>query len=87
QDEALREKGDAVNDLVQDLVEVVRERDDETLAALGEVDERSVYEAAEQFLEREFDAAVEIYAEDEDPEDPAGKADSAVPFRPAVHIE
>ena len=30
---------------------------------------------------------VDVYAEDADPPDPAGKADQAVPFRPAVHIE
>ncbi|WP_336001577.1 leucine--tRNA ligase [Halorientalis halophila] len=88
EDPDLREKGDAVNDLVQDLVEVVRERDDEELAAMADVDERAVYESAAAFLEREFDADVAVYGEDEDDVvDPDGKADRAVPFRPAVHIE
>jgi len=86
-DERFREKGDAVNDLVRNLVGLVRERDDETLEALTEVDERGVYEDAAGFLEREFGATVEVFAADGDPEDPAGKADDAVPFRPAVHIE
>jgi len=87
-DPDLRERGDAVNDLVGDLIEVVRGRDDETLAALGDIDERAVYEHARDFLAREFDADVELYAEDdEDVLDPAGRAESAVPFRPAVHIE
>ena len=35
----------------------------------------------------EFDASVEVYAEDADPPDPAGKAGDAVPFRPAVFLE
>ena len=87
QDEALRERGDAVNDLAQAMVSVVRERDEETLAAMTEVDEQSVYEAASEFLAAEFDAAVEVYAEDDDPPDPAGKAGQAEPFRPAVYIE
>ena len=88
QNEALREKGNDVNDLVQDLVELVRERDDETLDALADVDERSVYEDARRFLETEFDADVAVYGEDdEDIEDPGGKADNAIPFRPAVHLE
>ncbi|WP_207586212.1 leucine--tRNA ligase [Halomontanus rarus] len=87
QDEELREHGNAVNDLVGDLVSFVRERDDETLETLAAIDERAVYESAADFLAREFDADVEVYAEDEDPIDPAGKAKHAQPFRPAIHLE
>jgi leucyl-tRNA synthetase len=84
QDEHLREKGDAVNDLVQDLVSFVREREAEDLDALSELDEQSVYADATDFLEREFDATVEVLpAEDADSE----KADGAIPFRPAVLLE
>ncbi|MFB6150311.1 MAG: leucine--tRNA ligase [Haloarculaceae archaeon] len=86
QDERLRERGDEVNDLVGDLVGFARERDGETLDALAAVDERAVYERTREFFEAEFDADVELYAEDGDPTDPAGKADQAVPFRPAVHL-
>ncbi|ATW88677.1 leucyl-tRNA synthetase [Halohasta litchfieldiae] len=88
QDPDLRERGNEVNQLVQDLVELVRSLDDDVLAVMDEIDERSTYETAVDFLEREYDAAVEIYAEDgveiDDPEDRASKA---VPFRPAIHIE
>jgi leucyl-tRNA synthetase len=87
QDPGLRERGDAVNDLAGELVEFARERDEETLDTLGDVDELAVYEGARDFFERAFDATVEVYAEDDDPTDPGGKADQAVPFRPAVHIE
>ncbi len=83
----LREKGDAVNDLAQELVEFARGRDDDELATLADLDERAVYEDAADFLAREHDADVEVYAEDEAPEAPAGKADQAVPFRPAIHVE
>jgi leucyl-tRNA synthetase len=83
----LRERGDEVNDLVQELVEDLRGRDDETVAAMRETDERTVYEDAADFLAREFDAEVEVYVEGEDAYDPADRAQGAVPFRPAVHIE
>jgi leucyl-tRNA synthetase len=86
-DPDLRERGDAVNDLVTDLVELVRDLDDETVETLEDVDELAVYEAAVPFLEREFDATVDVYAEDADPPDPGDRAGSAVPFRPAIHLE
>ena len=83
----LRERGDAVNNLVQDLVELVRGVDDDTLAAMAAVDEESTYKTAVDFLEREYDAEVTIYTEDGDIVDPGDKASNAVPFRPAIHIE
>jgi len=86
-DEELRERGEAVNDLAGDLVEFARGRDDDELDALASVDELSVYQAVADFLEGEFDAAVEVYAEDGKAVDPEDKADQAVPFRPAVHLE
>jgi len=88
QDPDLRERGNEVNQLVQDLVELVRSLDDETLAVMDDVDEISTYETAVEFLEREYDAEVAIYAEDSDEiEDPENRASKAVPFRPAIHIE
>jgi leucyl-tRNA synthetase len=88
QDPDLRERGDAVNDLVGDLVELVRGRDEATLDAMTDLDERAVYDDAVDFLEREFDATVEVYAEgDDDVVDPADRASGASPFRPAIHIE
>ncbi len=88
QDPELRERGDEVNELVGELAEQVRGLDDDTLNAMTDLDEYAVYEGAVDFLEREFDAEVELYRED-DPSvvDPADRASGAVPFRPAVHIE
>ncbi|WP_129114437.1 leucine--tRNA ligase [Halegenticoccus tardaugens] len=83
----LRERGDEVNRLVQDLVDVVRGRDEDALAAMASVDESAVYDEAAAFLEREFDADVELYVEGDDAYDPADRAKNAVPFRPAIHIE
>ncbi|MGM0590386.1 MAG: leucine--tRNA ligase [Halobacteriota archaeon] len=87
QDESLRERGNEVNELAQQLVEVVRGLNDETLEAMRELDERAAYERAEEFIEREFDAEVEVYVEGDDVYDPADRAGNAVPLRPAVHIE
>ncbi|MFB6280935.1 MAG: leucine--tRNA ligase [Haloferacaceae archaeon] len=87
EDPALRERGDAVSDLAGDLIDLVRGLDDGTVSALRDVDEAAVYGRAVPFLEREFDAEVAVYAEDDDPPDPADRAGDAVPFRPAVHIE
>ena len=86
-DETLRERGNEVNQLVQELVEVVRGLSDEEAATLAAVDEEAVYGDAGSFLAREFDADVELYREDENPHDPAEKAGNAIPFRPAIHIE
>ena len=87
-DPDLRERGNEVNDLVQELVELVRDGDRDTLAAVGDVDEATVYEDAADFLGHEYDAEIEVYAEDgEDVVDPGGKSGQAVPFRPAIHIE
>jgi leucyl-tRNA synthetase len=86
-DPDLRERGDAVNDLVGDLIDLVRSLDDETVDILREVDEASIYDHAVPFLEREFGADVAVYAEDESPPDPGDTAGDAVPFRPAIHIE
>ena len=87
-DPDLRERGNEVNDLVQELVELVRGLDDDVLAVMDEVDEVSTYETAVAFLEREYDATIEVYAEDGDEiEDPENRASKAIPFRPAIHIE
>ncbi|SIR58146.1 leucyl-tRNA synthetase [Haladaptatus litoreus] len=87
QDAELRKKGDEVNRLVQKLVENVRERPAEEVAVLTDVDELAVYEDAQEFLEREFDAEIELYREGEDVTYPADKARHAIPFRPAIHLE
>ncbi len=88
QNPALRERGNEVNQLVQELIELLRGVDNDICAAMSEINERSIYETAVAFLEREYDATVEVYAEDdEDIDDPAGRASKAIPFRPAIHIE
>ena len=82
----MRERGNAVNDLVSDMVEFVRERPDERNEILRGVEELSVYEDAAAFLAREFDADVTVLAAGNASEE-TGKAKGAVPFRPAIHLE
>jgi len=84
QDGALRERGDQVNKLVGNLVEDVREYDEDDRTALQELDEVEVYEDAAGFLSREFDASVEVIPEDDAD---AEKASQAVPFRPAILLD
>ena len=80
----LRERGDAVNDLVGNLIETVRELSEAELEAMTDIDERALYEEAAVFLESEFDATVEVVSEgDTDAE----KATQAEPFRPAILLE
>ncbi|MFP4530345.1 MAG: leucine--tRNA ligase [Halodesulfurarchaeum sp.] len=81
EDPDLRERGEAVNDLVGELIETVRGLDDAELAAMTEIDERALYEEAAAFLEKEFDATVEVVPEGETD---AEKASQAEPFRPAI---
>ena len=84
EDPDLRERGEAVNDLVGTLVETMRELSDAELTAMSEIDERALYEEAATFLESEFDATVSVVAE---AETDAEKADQAEPFRPAILLE
>ena len=81
---SLRERGDEVNRLVQTLVEFVRERDDETLSALSDIDERDVYEDAAGFLADAFGASIDVVAEENTDDEKAGQAE---PFRPAIVLE
>jgi len=83
----MRERGDAVAAVVEDLVEFVREHPDEWVETLQAINEAAVYGDAADFLAREFDTEVELYAEDGDPVDPADRAREATPFRPAIHLE
>jgi leucyl-tRNA synthetase len=87
EDPAMQARGDAVADLVKELVEFVREHPTERVEILESVDEAAVYGDATDFLAREFEAEVELYAEDGAPVDPAGRAEQATPFRPAIHLE
>ncbi len=55
---------------------------------VGAVDESQALSEAESFFEKEFNAKVQTYRED-DPQrhDPKRKAESARPYRPAIYIE
>ncbi|WP_435348251.1 leucine--tRNA ligase [Haloarchaeobius sp. HRN-SO-5] len=77
----LREKGDAVNDLVQELVDFVRETDEDRLDELARLSEREVYEDAAAFLGEEFDADVVVETETDETDS------GAVPFRPNIELE
>ena len=79
-DPDLRQRGDAVNDLVSELIEFARARGADELDALATLDEATVYRDAATFLESAFDAEIRIETED-------GDGDGAVPFRPSIELE
>jgi len=58
--------------------------EDDELAALDEVDETELYETAAGYIAREFDASVDVVAEQDADAD---RASRAVPFRPAIDLE
>ena len=78
-DPDLRERGNAVNDLVSELIEFARARDADELDVLAGLDEAAMYRGAVGFLRAEFDADVAVTVEADD----AG----AVPFRPSIDLE
>ncbi|MFB6068655.1 MAG: class I tRNA ligase family protein, partial [Halobacterium sp.] len=82
--DAMRDRGNAVNQLVRSLVEDARERSAEELTTMLEIDETDVYESAAGFLAREFDATVDVVHEGDTDEE---KAEQAEPFRPAILLE
>ena len=78
-DPTLRERGNAVNDLVSELIEFARARAGDELDTLAGLDEAAIYRGATDFLGAEFDAEVVVEVE-------AG-GDGAVPFRPSIELE
>ncbi|MFB6110802.1 MAG: leucine--tRNA ligase [Halodesulfurarchaeum sp.] len=83
-DPDLRERGEAVNDLVGELIETVRELATTERETVESIDERALYEEAADFLAAEFDASVSVVPESEAD---AEKATEAEPFRPAILLE
>ncbi|MEM1514742.1 MAG: class I tRNA ligase family protein, partial [Candidatus Bathyarchaeia archaeon] len=90
-DADLRSKGKDLVSLVSRLIEEINalsiERKQNLLKA-GIIDEFSEVSEAREFFEKEFNAAVMIYRED-DPNkyDPKGKARQARPLKPAIYVE
>lgn len=79
----LRERGNEVNEVVGDLTDRIRGYDEGTLETMSAIEERTVYENTREFLAREFDAHIEIGAEENEDSD---RAAGALPFRPAIHL-
>ncbi|GGJ01271.1 leucine--tRNA ligase [Halobellus salinus] len=78
-DPDLRERGNAVNDLVSELIEFARARGGGELDTLAGLDEAAIYRDAADFLSDEFNATVVVEVE--------ADGDSAVPFRPSIQLE
>jgi leucyl-tRNA synthetase len=83
-DEDLRERGDAVNDVVGDILDEVRGQDETAIQTLVTIDEMELYTRVGDFIAREFDASVDIISEADAADD---RAQRATPLRPAITID
>ncbi|MEM3194101.1 MAG: leucine--tRNA ligase, partial [Candidatus Bathyarchaeia archaeon] len=76
-----------VSRLIEELNTLPEERKRRLLEA-GIIDELAELEEARKFLEREFNAEITVYSEDDARKyDPRGKAQQAKPYKPAIYIE
>ncbi|MEM2699378.1 MAG: leucine--tRNA ligase [Candidatus Bathyarchaeia archaeon] len=76
-----------VSRLIEELNTLPEERKRRLLEA-GIIDELAELEEARKFLEREFNAEITVYSEDDARKyDPRGKAQQAKPCKPAIYIE
>jgi leucyl-tRNA synthetase len=87
----LRAKADKVSKFIAQILEELNRMSEERkkrLLQVKSIDEVQVLNAAKSFLEKELNAKVNVYDE-EDPQryDPKARAQLARPYRPAIFIE
>ncbi len=87
----LKAMAERVSRFARQIVDEVNQMPDDKrhrLLKIGGVDEHQTLREAESFFEREFNAKIHVYGE-EDPQryDPKKKAKLARPYRPAIYIE
>ncbi|MEM2527019.1 MAG: leucine--tRNA ligase [Candidatus Bathyarchaeia archaeon] len=91
EDEVLRGVARSLAPFVSRLIEefnTLPEERKRRLLEAGIIDELAELEEARKFLEREFNAEITIYSEDDARKyDPRGKAQQAKPYKPAIYIE
>ena len=90
-DEEMKARSRIVPAFVRDIVDDVIKLPDEELELrhnMGQLNEVSILQDCERFIEGEFDCEVSIAAES-DPwiEDPNKRAERAKPYRPAIYVE
>lgn len=90
-DESLRKSGKELARLVQKYIEDVSKMAPEvrrTKAIVEVLDEHSILRDAKEFFERELNAEVVVFSEeDREKVDPKDRAHLALPYRPAIYIE
>jgi leucyl-tRNA synthetase len=76
-----------VADIVDEINRIGKDKREKMLS-IGAIDEAEVLKQAEDFLQRELNAEIRAYVED-DPQlyDPKNRAQLAKPYRPAIYIE
>jgi leucyl-tRNA synthetase len=80
--EELKKRGKEVSRYVSDLL-----KDPSRLRFEVEIDEFRVLREAKSFLEREFNAVVEVHRSEPSVYDPMKKMNQAMPMKPAIYVE
>jgi len=85
-EEDLKARGKAAVNAVRQITKFIHRLPPQFVSGLvsGDVDEKAVFAASRDFLEREFGVRVNILDAEESQE---AKADAALPFKPAIVIE
>jgi leucyl-tRNA synthetase len=87
----IRKEGDKAVKLIRRIWEVVRKMPDDMIKIrlqTGRVDEHKLIISAIEFYRKEFNAEIEVYAEDtSDKYDPLTRSETAIPYRPAIYLE
>jgi leucyl-tRNA synthetase len=90
-DDSIRKEGDKAVKLIRRIWEVVRKMPDDMIKVrlqTSKVDELELIMNAFEFYRKEFNAEIQVYAEDSiDKYDPMTRSETTIPYRPAIYLE
>ncbi len=90
-DALVRKEGDKAVKMIRAIWEVVRKMPDDMIKLrlqIGKADERELIISAIEFYQKEFNAKIDVYTEDDlEKYDPTGRSKTAIPYRPAIYLE
>lgn len=81
-----RKKGEKINKILGDLIKIKRELSP-NIEHYKDLDLEKELIKTKDFLEKEFNAKIEIQSEEKSSHDPKNKSDNALPLKPAIYIE
>ncbi len=87
----VRKEGNKAVKLIRRIWKIIRKMPDDMIKVqlqTGKVDELELIMNTLDFYRKEFDAEIEVYAEDTvDKYDPIARSETAIPYRPAIYLE